>query len=46
MMLAQLSSVKEFILCYSPELSLHMQGNTLTLNLIFVLSVIKVRRPE
>lgn len=46
MMLAQLSSVKEFILCYSPELSLHMQGNILTLNLIFVLSVIKVRRPE
>lgn len=28
-MLAHLSAVKEFILCYSPQFSLHMQGNTL-----------------
>lgn len=29
--IAQFGAVKEFVLCYNPELSLHMQGNTLTL---------------
>lgn len=38
--------VREFILCYSPEFSLLMQGKALTLSLVFVLSIVKDRRPE